>query len=194
MSKLKGKHAVFIVGHEFEDVEILYPLLRLSEEGAKISIIPVKTGFHSRPYLPDKPVTGRFGHSFPLPIMEEGNRYEMANLSNITIDDVDCLIIPGGFSPDHLRVHNPTVKFVRECYENEVLIAAICHGPWLLVEAEIVNDHEVTCYEAIKKDMKNAGATFKNKPSIKDGNILTGRVPDDLPEFCQNIINSLEDK
>lgn len=92
MSKLKSKHVVSIVGHEFEDVEVLYPLLRLSDKGAKISIIPVKTGFHSRPYVADKPVTGRFGHT------------------------------------------------------------------------------------------------------IKDGNILTGRVPDDLPEFCQNIINSLEDK
>lgn len=191
MGKLSGKNITIIASHEFEDVELLYPILRLSEEGADITVVPVKSGFHSRPYVNDKPVTGRFGHPIPIPVMGEGNRYEVKELEEISADEIDCLLIPGGFSPDHLRVHEPTVELVKECDQKNKFIAPICHGPWLLVESGLAEGTEVTGYTAVKNDLINAGAHFVDKPVVKDGNIITGRVPDDLPEFCRMIINSV---
>jgi len=100
--KLSGKKVVIIVAHEFEDIELLYPLLRLSEEGAEIVVVPIPEGLHPRPQLDAKPVTGRFGHTVPIPVMGEGNRYTLSSIEELDADDVDCLLFPGGYSPDAL--------------------------------------------------------------------------------------------
>jgi protease I len=102
-------------------------------------------------------------------------------------------MFPGGFSPDHLRIHEPTLELVRQCYKEGKLIAAICHGPWILVSAGIAKGRRVTSYKAIRDDLINAGCRFEDVPAIRDGNIITGRVPDDLPEFCREIIQALTD-
>jgi protease I len=189
--KLSGKQVVIIVAQEFEDVELLYPILRLNEEGAEIVVVPVNEGLHPRPSFEGKPVTGRFGHTVPIPVMEEGKRYRVSSLDALNIDQVDCLLFPGGYSPDALRLHAGTLKLVRECYQDGKLMAAICHGPWVLISAGIMAGKQATGYAAVRDDLLNAGAKFLDVPAVKDGNILTGRVPDDLPEFCQEIIEAL---
>jgi protease I len=189
--KLKGKQVVIIVAHEFEDIELLYPVLRLSEEGASILVVAVNEGLHTRPYLSDKPVTGRFGHPVPIPVMSEGNRYRMISLKDIRAEQIDGIIFPGGYSPDALRLHKDTLELVRECHRRGKLLAAICHGPWILISAGIMKGKRATGYVAVRDDLVNAGAEYIDKPMVRDGNIVTGRVPDDLPEFCQGIIEAL---
>lgn len=165
-AKLLDKKVAIIVAHEFEDIELLFPVLRLNEEGADILVVPVPEGLHPRPQLNDKPVTGRFGHTVPIPVMEEGKRYKVAGIEEISADDVDCLLFPGGYSPDALRLHEPTLALVRAFYEHGKLVTAICHGPWVPISAGIMEGVQATGYAAVR---------------------------DDLPEFCQEIIEALYD-
>ena len=191
--KLSGKKVAIVVAHEFEDVELLYPLLRLSEEGAEIIVVPVHEGLHPRPYFEGKPVTGRFGHTVPIPVMAEGYRYTVGSIEELEAAEVDCLLFPGGYSPDALRLHEATLALIREYHRRGKLVTAICHGPWVLVSAGIVAGKQVTGYAAVRDDLINAGATFVDVPAVRDGNVITGRVPDDLPEFCQEIIQALSE-
>ena len=189
--RLAGKRVVIIVAHEFEDVELLYPVLRLSEEGAEIVVVPVCEGLHPRPHVEGKPVTGRFGHPVPIPVMAEGNRYSVSSVGELGAAEIDCLLFPGGYSPDVLRLHAETLELVRKCHRQGKLLAAICHGPWVLISAGVVEGKRTTGYVAVRDDLVNAGADFVDVPAVRDDNIITGRVPDDLPEFCQEIIKAL---
>jgi len=191
--KLSGKKVAIVVAHEFEDVELLYPLLRLSEEGAEIIVVPVHEGLHPRPYFEGKPVTGRFGHTVPIPVMAEGYRYTVGSIEELEAAEVDCLLFPGGYSPDALRLHKETLDLVRQYHRRGKLVAAICHGPWVLISAGIIAGKRVTGYVAVRDDLINAGAKFVDVPAVRDGNVITGRVPDDLPEFCQEIIQALSE-
>jgi len=189
--QLTGKKVAIIVAHEFEDVELLYPVLRLNEEGAEIVVVPVAEGLHPRPYIEGKPVTGRFGHTVPIPVMEEGYRYRVSSLRELNATEIDCLLFPGGYSPDALRQHTETLELVRECHRRGKLVTAICHGPWVLISAGVMAGKVATGYAAVRDDLVNAGAKYVDVPAVRDGNIITGRVPDDLPEFCQEIIKAL---
>jgi protease I len=189
--RLAGKQVVIIVAHEFEDIELLYPILRLGEEGAEILVVPVPEGLHPRPSLEGKPVTGRFGHPVPIPVMAEGNRYRLSSMEELNLGDIDCILFPGGYSPDALRLHQGTLDLVRQCNQQGKLLAAICHGPWIFISAGIMAGKKATGYVAVRDDLVNAGAEFVDVPAVRDGNIITGRVPDDLPEFCQEIIKAL---
>ena len=189
--QLTGKPVVIIVANEFEDVELLYPVLRLNEEGAEIVVVPVHEGLHPRPQVEGKPVTGRFGHTVPIPLMEEGNRYRVSSFEELDAAEIDCLLFPGGYSPDVLRLHAGTLELVRECHQQGKVLSAICHGPWILISAGIMGGRQSTGYVAVRDDLVNAGAEFVDVPAVRDGNIITGRVPDDLPEFCQEIIKAL---
>jgi putative intracellular protease/amidase len=98
--KLTGKRAAIIVAQEYEDIELLYPILRLSEEGAEIVVAAMPIGTHPRPWIENKPVTGRFGHPVPIPVMPPGPRYRMVTLDELSAENVDCLLFPSGFAPD----------------------------------------------------------------------------------------------
>jgi len=189
----RGKKVAIVVAQEFEDVELLYPIIRLSEEGAEISVVPVQEGLHTRPALDNKPVTGRFGHTVPLPVMEEGKLYSVVGLESLSPESYDCLFFPGGYSPDALRLHEATLELVRRFHEKGKLLAAICHGPWILISAGIMSGKRATGYAAVRDDLRNAGAEFVDVPAVRDGNIITGRVPDDLTEFCLEIIKALQE-
>jgi len=188
---LSGKTVAIIVAHEFEDVEVLYPILRLNEEGLNVLVVPVAEGLHPRPQLAGKPVTGRFGHTIPIPVFEDGVRYTVGTLADITSETVDALLFPGGYSPDALRQNRTVLELVRTFHQQGKLVTAICHGPWVLISAGIMGGKKATGYSAVWDDLKYAGAIHVDVPSVRDGNIITGRVPDDLPEFCQEIIRAL---
>lgn len=191
--RLSGKVVAIIVADEFEDIELLYPLLRLSEEGAEIVVVPVRGNLHTRPYIDWKPVTGRFGHTIPIPVLAEGTRYTLSSIENLDRNQVDCLLFPGGYSPDWLRQHKETLDLVRAYHRRGKLVTAICHGPWVLISAGLVKGKRATGYAAVRDDLINAGAEYLDVPAVRDGNVITGRVPDDLPEFCQEIIEALSD-
>jgi len=190
--RLKGKRVCIPVANEFEDLELLYPLLRLSEEGAQIVIGAYQASFHPRPYLGKlKPITGRFGTPIPPVPMVEGRRFTVADILTLKAEDFDAVVIPGGFAPDILRREPYILKFISAVNAAGKPIAAICHAGWLLISACVVKGRRVTSFMAIKDDLVNAGALWEDSVVVVDGNIITSRCPDDLPEFCLAIIDAL---
>lgn len=189
--KLRGRTICMPVAHEFEDVELLYPLLRLSEEGAAIVIGTYEASFHARPYLKDKPISGRFGYPVPPIPMVEGKRFTMRTMTDLAADDFDAVVIPGGFAPDILRREPRIVGFVRRMHELGRPVAAICHAPWLPISAGIVRGRRVTSWISLKDDLVNAGGLWEDGAVVVDGGLITSRCPDDLPEFCLAVIDAL---
>lgn len=201
MGSLDGKHIVFITAHEFEDIEVLFPLMRFSEEGATVTIAwPPKDmpgHFSPRSYSPDKPITGRFGTTIPFVVLEEGKRWRSAPIEEIALDTVDAVFLPGGFGPDAVRLHEPSRRFLAEAHRAGRTVAAICHGPQIMISTDLhegtdlVRGREVTAYAAVQDDLKNAGGKFVDAAAVVAGNVVTGRVPDDLPEFCRAVIDAI---
>lgn len=193
--KLKGKSICMPVAHEFEDLELLYPLLRLSEEGARMTLGTYQGGFSARPYVgKTKPITGRFGYPIPPLPMAEGVRFVTADIMTLKPEDFDAVVIAGGFSPDMLRREPYVVDFIRRVSAAGKPIAPICHGPSLAISAGIVKGRRVTSAVSIKDDLVNAGALWEDSVVVVDGNLITSRRPDDLPEFCLAIIDAVAGK
>ena len=137
-------------------------------------------------------MTGRFGTPLPIPVMQPGRLYRMMELEDISVDEMDCLHFCGGYSPDYIRIHQPSLELTRKCHEAGKVIAGICHGPWILISAGILSGRRATGYQAVQDDVKNAGATWVDEPAVIDGNIVTGRVPDDLTAYCAAIIQAMQ--
>jgi len=192
MQPLEGKTVVILVANEFEDIELFYPLIYLSGEGAKIIVgtLPI-VGSHPRPFVPGKPTTGRFGLTIPAPWLAEGNRYVMKPVAEIRVADIDAVVVPGGFCPDALRRDPATVALVRDAVVAGKPVAAICHGPWLLYSAEVVSGRKITSFPSVRDDGIHAGAEWVDAPVVVDGPIITSRTPDDLPQFCAAIVEAL---
>jgi protease I len=182
MQRLVGKMVTILAANEFEDIELFYPLLRLSEEGAAIVVGRVTTGFHPRPWAPGKPITGRFGLTVPAPWLREGNRYVCRPVAEVTVEETDAVVVPGGFCPDNLRRDRNAVSLVREAAQAGKPVAAICHGPWLMCSAGVLRGRRATSFDAIRDDMVNAGAEWVDAPVVIDGPVITSRTADDLPQ------------
>jgi protease I len=190
--KLTGRSICMPVAHEFEDVELLYPLLRLSEEGARIVLATYQASFSARPYVgKTKPITGRLGYPVPPVPMVEGRRFDLADMLTLKSENFDAVVIPGGFSPDILRREPYIVDFVHQANAAGKPIGAICHAPWLAISAGIVKGRRVTSWISLKDDLVNAGGLWEDSAVVVDGNLITSRCPDDLPEFCLAIIEAL---
>ena len=168
---LKGKRVAILAGPDYEDLELHYPYLRLMEEGADVKILAVKKEI----------VKGKHGLSVEAEI----------SVGEAKPEDFDCLVIPGGWAPDRLRRFAEVLDFVKKLHREGKVIAAICHGPQVLISAGILKGKKVTCVSAIKDDVINAGAEYEDSPVVRDGNIITSRVPRDLPFFCREIIKAL---
>ena len=186
--RLEGKRVVFFVAQEFEDIELFYPVYRLSEEGAEVVVVAVNVGSHPRPQLFEvKPVTGRYG----MVVSPGSERFAVKSLDEVKPDDFDAVVLPGGFSPDRLRRIDKILEFVKAMNEQGKVIAAICHGPQILISAHVIKGKKCTGTKAIKDDLINAGCEYVDQPAVRDGNFIMARGPDDLPEFCQLIIDAL---
>ncbi len=161
-----------LVEKMYQDLEVWYPHYRLQEANVETAFI-----------APDKEKrTGKYG--YPLtPDM---------TIADVNPIDFDGVVIPGGFAPDYMRRSQRMVDFVRDMYEADKLVAAICHGGWMLASADIVDGKEATSFYGIKDDMVNAGANFVDQEVAQDENLITARKPDDLPAFTQAIIAFLE--
>jgi protease I len=199
-NRLKGKRVLILCANEFEDIEVLYPVVCLSGEGASVTIgILPNGGIHTRPWLPDKPITGRFGSTVPIVVMGIGNRYDIIEIPKAKPEDYDAVVIPGGFAPDYLRCDKSTLKLISDMYRMGRIIAAICHGPQVLISVDanfgtdIIKGRNVTGWDAVIDDIKNAGGNFAPLPARRDGNVITGRVPDSLPQFMQAVIEALSE-
>ncbi len=170
--ELKNKNIAMFVENSYEDLEFWYPYLRMKEAGAKVTVIAPKSETYK----------GKHGL--------EAKADE--SIKNVAAKNFDALIIPGGYSPDKMRRHEAMVNFVKKIYEDGKIVAAVCHGPWMLASAGIIKDKKLTSFFSIKDDLINAGAKWADKEVVVDGNIITSRNPDDLPVFCKTIIENLK--
>ncbi len=171
-SKITGKKVAILIEREYQDLEVWYPYFRLQEEGASLELLAPE----KKTYL------GKFG--YPAPADHAINQVDP--------NSYDCVIVPGGFAPDFLRHHPPSIAFVAKAYKAGKVIASICHGPWVLASAGILKGKKATCFFAIADDVKNAGAKYKDAEVVVDGKLVTSRKPEDLPAFCRAIIKLLE--
>jgi len=168
---LENKHIAVLLEEKYEDPEFWYPYYRFQEAGARVTAVAPKIKEY------------KSKHGYPATAdMEAGD----ADGSTF-----DAVIIPGGYSPDYMRRSRELISFVKEAYESEKVIAAICHGPWILASVGAVKGRRVTAFFSIKDDLVNAGAEFIDQEVVCDGNVITSRTPKDLPAFCREIINAL---
>jgi len=172
---LRGQKAVVLAEDMYEDLELWYPVLRLREEGAEVVI--AGTGSNAS-------YTGLKG--YPLTVD--------ATVDQVSAEDVDAVIVPGGYAPDKLRRYPAVLRLVREAHQQGKVVAAICHAPWVLVSAGILKGRRVTCFYAIADDVRNAGAERVDAEVVRDGNIITSRQPSDLGAFCREIIGALAER
>ncbi|WP_409431904.1 type 1 glutamine amidotransferase domain-containing protein [Litorimonas sp. RW-G-Af-16] len=176
MTNLNNKNILFIATNGFQKDELFSPYDRLSKQGATVHLASFDTDPISAGEGDDRSIT---------PDMT----FEQAKVS-----DYDALIIPGGLAnPDKLRTSKEAVKLVKEFDDNNKIIAAICHGPWLLAEADILKGRDVTSYASIKTDLKNAGANWHDKDVVTSDGLITSRSPEDLEAFNRKIIDMIEE-
>jgi len=163
----------FVLGEDFEDSEFRKPYDGLKASGHEIDILGAEAGTR---------VKGKRG--------KEEIEIEKA-AANAKPEDYDAVVIPGGYSPDHLRTNPDVVDFVSKMVRGDKLIAAVCHGPQLLIEAGAVDGKRMTSWPSVKKDLQNAGAHWLDREVVVDGKLITSRKPDDLPAFTRTIDQTL---
>jgi len=169
------KKVLLFVDNGFEDRELMYPYYRFQEAGYKVDVVG-----------PKAKITYNGEHGLT---MESG-----LSPKDVNIDDYVAIIIPGGRAPDRMRTDKGLVDLAKEAFQKRKVIAAICHGPQLLIEAGVVKGKKATCYVSVSTDLKNAGGIYLDKSVVVDGNLVTSRFPADLPDFCRETLKLLETK
>jgi len=171
--RLQGKKVAILITDGFEQVEMTEPRKALQDEGAETVIVSPKDGKVKGWQHTD------WGDEFPVD----------RPLSAARADDFDALLLPGGvMNPDHLRQDRHAVEFVRDFFEAHKPVAAICHGPWMLAEAGVVEGRKVTSFPSIQTDLKNAGANWVDQEVVTDQGLVTSRKPDDIPAFNRKMV------
>lgn len=173
MENLNGLKVAILVANGFEQVEMVKPRQALRDAGAETFLIsPEKDGLQG------------FNH------LEKGDTFSVdIPLNEARADEFDALLLPDGVvNPDRLRLYPEAASFVSAMHKQHKPIAAICHGPWLLINADVVKGHQVTSWPSIKADLINAGAHWVDKAVVCDDQILTSRKPDDIPQFNEAMI------
>jgi protease I len=168
-AELSGARVAILAENLYEDLELWYPYYRLREAGADVFIVGSGSAetYHSK-------------HGYPVTVDAESD--------TVTATQFDAVIIPGGFSPDYMRRQPSMVKLVRDAHDHGKLVAAICHGGWMLASADVLRGRTATGFRSIKDDMVNAGANWLDREVVRDGNLITSRSPADLPAFMRAII------
>ena len=172
-ASLSGKRVAILVEDEFEDRELTGPLDALRAAGADVTIVGPTRGASFRGKRGDATVTS-----------------DMA-AGEARMHDFDALVIPGGHAPDKMRMRHAMVDLARDAMDAGKPVAAICHGPQVLISANALRGRTLTCWPSIAIDVKNAGGLYVDKPVVEDGNLITSRKPDDVPVFSEAIIRAL---
>ena len=171
---LKRAKIAILVENNYQELELWYPFLRFREAGAEVSIVGPSKG---------QTYASKYGY----PVKSD------ASADEVDVAQLDAVIIPGGFAPDFMRRSPSMVRLVREAFEQGKIVAAICHAGSMLVSANVLRGKQATSFFSIKDDVINAGAHYLDQEVVRDGNLITSRVPDDLPAFCREIISALEE-
>lgn len=176
MRDLKGKSIAILATDGYEQAELEVPQARFEEAGAKVDIVSLKPGvikgWHHGDWSRTVDVTKILGE--------------------VSADQYDAIILPGGvINPDHLRTENPALDFIKAFWTQNKVVAAICHGPWLLAETGIVRGREVTSYHSIKTDLINAGGIWRDNDVVVDQGLVTSRKPSDIESFCLKVAEEI---
>jgi protease I len=175
MNELRGKRAAILIEQQYQEMEVWYPLYRLREAGCHVTLIGPEAG-----------------KSYPSKLGYPAVSDKAAIAAEP--DDYDLLVIPGGFAPDFMRRQETMLLFVRRMVEKDKLLAAICHGAWVLCSTTALRGKKATCFFAVKDDVINAGAKYVDEEVVRDGNLITSRKPDDLPAFMRTIFAALKER
>ena len=171
---LQGKRVAIMLERDYQELEVWYPYYRLIEEGAKVELVGVTNG----------PDVVKSKHGYPAAVDLPAGRAKPG--------DYDAVIVPGGYSPDHLRRDKHVIGLVKDIFSSGRLVAFICHGGWVPASAEILRGKKVTSFFAIKDDLIHAGADWRDEEVVVDGNLISSRTPMDLPVFMRAVIKFLE--
>ena len=172
--ELQGKRACVLVEQMYQELEVWYPVYRLREAGCKVTLVGPEGG-----------------QSYASKLGYPAKSDKAAK--DVSADDFDVLVIPGGFAPDYLRRDPAVLKLVGAMVEQGKVVAAICHGPWVLCSTQALKGKKATCFFAIKDDVANAGGKYQDAEVVRDGNLITSRKPDDLPAFMHSIIQAVKE-
>ncbi len=165
------RRVAMVLAKNFEDVEATEPKHYLEELGAEVTVIGIEPGT----------IEGKKGDSLEAD----------TTFGDASVDDFAMLVIPGGGSPENLRIHDPAVAFVRQFVQSGKPVASICHGPQLLISAKVVEGRTLTSVNKIRDDLINAGADYVDEALVEDGNLISSRVPGDLPRFNEALGRAL---
>lgn len=176
MTSLSGKHVAFLATDGVEESELVKPWEALKKAGAEVTLVSLKSG----------EIQGEKEH-------KDTRKFTVdALVSEVSADDFDGLVLPGGLqNPDTLRTDKDAVAFVKAFFEQGKPVSAICHGPWLLAEADVLEGRKITSYKSIRTDMLNAGARWSDEEVVVDNGLVTSRCPDDLEAFCAKTIEQV---
>lgn len=172
MAELTGKRVAMVIANNFEDVEAIDPKEYLEQRGADVTLVGLEKG----------KVQGKKGASLEVD----------KTFDEVSVDDFDALIVPGGGSPENLRIHDQALDFTRAFVESTKPVASICHGPQLLISADVLRGRTLTSVNKVRDDVKNAGGNYVDKELVVDGNLISSRNPGDLPVFHEAIVKALE--
>jgi deglycase len=174
--RLKGKKVAFLATHGVEQVELTEPWKAVEEEGGQPELISLEEG----------EIQG-FEH------LDKGDTFKVDKaVADANASDYDGLVQPGGVAnPDFLRLSEDAVRFTREFFEAGKPVASICHGPWTLVEADVLRDRTVTSWPSLRTDIENAGGNWVDEEVHVDAGLVTSRKPDDLPAFCDKLVEEI---
>lgn len=167
------KKAAIMVDQMYQVLEVWYPYFRLKEAGLEVYFVAAE----AKKEYPSK-------EGYPCISEIAAGQVDAASF--------DCMVVPGGFAPDFMRRSADVIKFANDMVDSGKLIAAICHGGWLLCSTKMFRGKKATCFMAIKDDIINAGAEYIDAECVVDGNLITSRKPEDLPAFCKAILKALE--
>ena len=176
MENLDRKNVAILATNGFEESELREPKKALEKAGANVHIVSLKSG-EIKSWA-----DGNWGKSYKVD----------KTLDEVTQADYNALMLPGGvINPDTLRTNKDAVNFVKSFFENHKPVAAICHAPWLLAEADVLKGRNITSYKSIKTDMINAGANWTDEEVVVDSGLVTSRNPDDLPAFNAKLVEEV---
>ncbi|QSG09333.1 DJ-1/PfpI family protein [Halapricum desulfuricans] len=172
--KLEEKHIAMLVGPGYEDLEFWAVYMRMKEEGAQIDVVGMEAGVEYT--------------------SKSGGLTAETDLAaaDVDPDDVDAVLVPGGWAPDKIRRDESVLELVREVSEDHKIVGMICHAGLVGISAGIVEGSDATGSRGIKDDLENAGATWVDEPAFRDGNLVWGRVVADIPEYCRVLVDALE--
>ncbi|MCK9488665.1 MAG: type 1 glutamine amidotransferase [Xanthomonadales bacterium] len=176
MNQLNGKRVAILAADGYEQSELDEPMKALRDNGADVDVISPEAGS----------IQGLKG-------MDKGDSVEVdVTLADADPSDYDALVIPGGhFNPDTLRADDDALAFTRTMVSGGKPVAAICHGPWVLADADVLNGRTITSVPNIRRDIERAGATWRDEAVVVDQGLITSRTPEDLPAFCAKLVDEV---